>query len=149
MTGPIERIKAMKQIEATIQHYKLDPVKQALFAVGVKGMTIMEVHSIDGETRTMTYRGVTKLIDTIPKFHIRAIVSDENVDAAIGAVLVGAHTGNEGDGMIVISDVNSVTRIRTQETETSDSEFAHDEEATQQATAGSSRWDVPSYQHRW
>ena len=35
--------RAMKKIEAIIRHFKLDPVKEALNALDIQGMTVTEV----------------------------------------------------------------------------------------------------------
>ena len=97
----------------------------------------------------MTYRGVTRKVDAIPCVRVEVIVSDDNVNAVVDAILAAARTGTEGDGSYRVSSVVSVIRIRTGETETSDEEFGHQQ---QQAAGGrwvQSRWDVPSYQHSW
>jgi nitrogen regulatory protein PII len=145
------RNQAMKRIEATVRHFTLDAVKAALGEAGVEGMTISEVRSIDGERRTLTYRGATEIVDAIPKVHVVAIVSDRKVDEVIHAILRTARTGKEGDGNVVVSHVESVTSVQTGETDVDDTAFAtHENRHTQRTAAHApSRWDVPSYQHSW
>ena len=48
----------MKKIEAIIRHFKLEEVKDALNALGVKGMTVTEVRGFGRQKgHTETYRG--------------------------------------------------------------------------------------------
>jgi len=139
----------MKKIEATIQNHKLDAVKNILVRLGVDGMTISEVHNVGDEKRTMTYRGVTRQLDALPKVQIQTIVSDQQMESVVSAILEAARTGAEGDGSVVVSDVISVTQIRTGETKTTDEEFVRHEQKPQPASVTQSRWNVPSYQHSW
>jgi nitrogen regulatory protein PII len=139
----------MKKIEATLQNYKLDEVKDALVQLGVEGLTITEIHDVGAETRMMTYRGVTKHLDAIPKVHIETIVPDRHVTSVVDTIASVARTGKEGDGFVLISDVLSVTQIRTGETKTTDEEFVRHEQKPQPAAVGRSGRDVPSYQHTW
>ena len=63
----------MKKIEAIIQHFKLEAVKQALVDKGVQGMTVGEVSGIGEEKpRTMTYRGTAHTVDSfmVPGNHM-------------------------------------------------------------------------------
>ena len=139
----------MKKVEATIQQHKLVEVKNALQEKGVEGMTITEVHHVGGETRTMTYRGVTRTVDAIPCVRVEAIVSDHKVEAVVEAILQHARTGTAGDGTIVVTEVGRVVRIRTGETEATNTEFARNPLAPVVAPNEQSRWNVPSYQHSW
>ena len=59
----------MKKVEATIQQHKLAEVKDALQEKGVEGLTVTGGHYVGGETRTMTYRGVTSTVDAMPWMH--------------------------------------------------------------------------------
>jgi nitrogen regulatory protein P-II 1 len=139
----------MKKVEATIHQHKLAEVKNALQEKGVEGMTITEVHHVGGDTRTMTYRGVTRTVDSIPSFRVEAIVSDHKVEAVIDTILQRARMGTAGDGTIVVSDVGRVIRIRTGETDASDAEITRNSLAAVVVPSEQSRWDVPSYQHSW
>jgi nitrogen regulatory protein P-II 1 len=145
----IKRRGQMKKVEATIQQHKLAEVKDALQEKGVDGLTVTGGHYVGGESRTMTYRGVTRTVDAIPCVRVEVIVSDQNVNAVIDALLQHARTGTAGDGRIVVSSVASVIRIRTGETETSEAEITHKSLAAAAVPSEQSRWDVPSYQHSW
>ncbi|MDX8407984.1 MAG: P-II family nitrogen regulator [Mariprofundaceae bacterium] len=108
----------MKLIRAIIKPYKLDDVKNALGEVGVSGLTVTEVRGHGRQKgHTELYRGAEYSVDFIPKTEIALVVDDDQVDAAIAAIVDAAKTGKVGDGKIFISPVEKVVRIRTGETD--------------------------------
>ena len=106
----------MKKIEAYIKPFKLDDVKTALAEVGVQGMSVSEVRGFGRQRgHSEVYRGAEYKVDFMPKIKIEVILSPENLEEAVEAILEGARTGQVGDGKIVISDLQEVIRIRTGE----------------------------------
>lgn len=106
----------MKKIEAYIKPFKLDDVKRALAEVGVQGMSVSEVRGFGRQRgHSEVYRGAEYKVDFMPKIKIEVILSPENLEEAVEAILEGARTGQVGDGKIVISDLQEVIRIRTGE----------------------------------
>lgn len=106
----------MKKIEAYIKPFKLDDVKTALAEVGVQGMSVSEVRGFGRQRgHSEVYRGAEYKVDFMPKIKIEVILSPENLEEAVEAILAGARTGQVGDGKIVISDLREVIRIRTGE----------------------------------
>ncbi len=106
----------MKKIEAFIKPFKLDDVKVALAQVGVQGMSVSEVRGFGRQRgHSEVYRGAEYKVDFMPKIKIEVILSAENLEEAVEAILEGARTGQVGDGKIVISDLQEVIRIRTGE----------------------------------
>ena len=106
----------VKKIEAFIKPFKLDDVKTALAEVGVQGMSVSEVRGFGRQRgHSEVYRGAEYKVDFMPKIKIEVILSPENLEEAVGAILEGARTGQVGDGKIVISDLQEVIRIRTGE----------------------------------
>jgi len=105
-----------KKIEAIIREEALDPVKDALHAIGIVGMNIFEIrgHGRQGGI-PLSWRGTSYSMDLIPKIQLNIILSDNNVDKAIEAITKAAHTGKEGDGIIFVYPVEDVVRIRTEE----------------------------------
>ena len=58
----------MKKIEAIIQPFKLDEVKEALKAIGIDGMTITEVRGHGRQKgHKEVYRGQEYNVDLLPK----------------------------------------------------------------------------------
>jgi nitrogen regulatory protein P-II 1 len=107
----------MKKIEAIIKPFKVDEVKEALQAVGVQGMTVIEVKGFGRQRgHTELYRGAEYVVDFLPKAKIEVVVTDSMAEAAVAAITKAAQTGKIGDGKIFISDIAEVVRIRTGET---------------------------------
>jgi nitrogen regulatory protein P-II 1 len=107
----------MKKIEAIIKPFKLDEVKEALHAVGLQGMTVLEAKGFGRQRgHTELYRGAEYIVDFLPKLKIEVVVSDSQLEAALGAITKSAHTGKIGDGKIFVSEIAEVIRIRTGET---------------------------------
>jgi nitrogen regulatory protein P-II 1 len=107
----------MKKIEAIIKPFKVDEVKEALQAVGVQGMTVLEVKGFGRQRgHTELYRGAEYVVDFLPKAKIEVVVTDSMAEAAVAAITRAAQTGKIGDGKIFISDIAEVVRIRTGET---------------------------------
>ena len=106
----------MKKIEAVIKPLRLDEVKDALTALGVQGITIIEAKGFGRQKgHTELYRGAEYVVDFIPKIKIEIVVKDEIAEAAIDAILKTARTGKLGDGKIFVSNIDEVIRIRTGE----------------------------------
>ena len=106
----------MKKIEAIVRHYKVEPVKEALVALGLHGMTISEVRGFGRQKgQTETYRGAEYRVDFVPKVKIEVVVDDGKLTTAVAAIAKAAQTGQIGDGKIFITKLEDVVRIRTGE----------------------------------
>ncbi len=107
----------MKLITAIIKPFKLDDVRASLAEVGVQGITVTEVKGFGRQKgHTELYRGAEYVVDFLPKIKIEAAVSDDQLDAAVEALVNAADTGKIGDGKIFVSSLEQVIRIRTRET---------------------------------
>lgn len=107
----------MKEISAIIKPFKLDEVREALADVGVMGLTVTEVKGFGRQKgHTELYRGAEYVVDFLPKVKIELVISDEQVNPAVDAIIKAAYTGKIGDGKIFIKNVEEVIRIRTGET---------------------------------
>ena len=106
----------MKYIIAIIKPHKLDPVREALTALGVSGMTVTEVKGFGRQKgHTELYRGAEYVVDFLPKVKIEVVMPDGDVDRCVEAIVKAARTGKIGDGKIFVSPVERVVRIRTGE----------------------------------
>ena len=95
----------MKKIEAIIQPYKLEEVKEALKGAGVDGITISEVRGHGrqkGHTEIYRGPGVQALI-FFPKVKVEMVVPDGHLDRVVGALSAAARSGKIGDGKIFVS----------------------------------------------
>jgi nitrogen regulatory protein PII len=99
----------MKRIEAVVQSTNLDSLKHALRTASFATMTISEVNNVGTETRELTYRGVTKTIDAVPKTRIELIVDDERVETAID--MIGQYDPS-ADAWLAVSEVERLVRSR-------------------------------------
>ena len=106
----------MKKIEAVIQPFKLDEVKEALKAIGIDGMTITEVRGHGRQKgHKEVYRGMEYQVDLLPKVKIEMVVAGARVDEVIKTLSESARTGKIGDGKIFVFDVAEAIRIRNDE----------------------------------
>lgn len=106
----------MKKIEAIIKPFKLDEVKEALQAIGLQGMTVLEAKGFGRQKgHTELYRGAEYVVDFLPKLKLELVIADDQVEAALEAIQTAAKTGKIGDGKIFVSDVAQAIRIRTGE----------------------------------
>ena len=64
---------------------------------------------------TELYRGAEYVVDFLPKVKIEVVLSDDQLDAAIDAIVTAAKTDKIGDGKIFVSTVEQAIRIRTGE----------------------------------
>ena len=107
----------MQKIEAIIQPFKLEPVKEALHGLSVQGMTVSEVKGFGRQKGIReVYRGMEYQVDFLPKVKIEIVAPDEKVKVIVEAIIDKARTGRIGDGKIFVFPVTEVIRIRTGET---------------------------------
>lgn len=106
----------MKKVEAIIKPFKLDEVKEALFEIGINGMTVTEVKGHGRQQgHTELYRGAEYVVDFLPKIKLEVVVRDEDVPKVIEAITNAARTGKIGDGKIFVTPIEKIIRIRTGE----------------------------------
>ena len=107
----------MKKIEAIIKPFKLEEVKEALSGLGIEGMTVSEVKGFGRQKgHTEIYRGSEYTVDFLPKIKLEVVLDDDQVEAAVDAVVKAAKTGKIGDGKVFITAIEDAIRIRTGET---------------------------------
>jgi nitrogen regulatory protein P-II 1 len=110
-----ERIR-MKKIEAIIKPFKIEDVKESLAAIGVQGMTVSEVKGFGRQKgHTEIYRGSEYTVDFLPKLKLEIVVSDDQVQSAVDAIVKAARTGKIGDGKVFVLPIHEAVRIRTEE----------------------------------
>ena len=106
----------MKKIEAIIQPFKLEEVKEALKGIGVDGMTVSEVRGHGRQKgHKEVYRGQEYQVDLLPKVKLEMVVPAGRVEEVIKTVVSSARTGKIGDGKIFVYDVAEAVRIRNED----------------------------------
>lgn len=103
----------MKKIEAIIQPFKLDEVKDALQSIGVEGITVTEVRGHGRQKgHKEVYRGQEYTVDLLPKLKVEVVVTTARSEHVIATVTAAARTGKLGDGKVFVYDVAEAIRIR-------------------------------------
>ena len=106
----------MKKIEAIIKPFKLNDVKDALSEIGIQGLSVAEIKGFGRQKgHTEIYRGSEYTVDFLPKIKIETVVADNQVQAAVDAIIRTAKTGKIGDGKVFVTAVEEAYRIRTEE----------------------------------
>jgi nitrogen regulatory protein P-II 1 len=106
----------MKKVEAIIKPFKLEDVREALSEVGIGGLTVTEVKGYGRQKgHTETYRGAEYQVDFLPKVKLDIVVTTEQLERCIEAIISSAATGKIGDGKIFVSNIEQAVRIRTGE----------------------------------
>ena len=112
-----QRGVCMKYIIAIIKPHKLDPVREALTALGVSGMTVTEVKGFGRQKgQTEIYRGAEYETNMVPKVKIEIACASDQAPAVIEAIQHAAETGAIGDGKIFEFELAGALRIRTGDT---------------------------------
>ena len=105
-----------KLVSAVIQPHRLDDVKSALEAAGVRGLTVSEVSGYGRQRgHTEVYRGAEYTVALVPKVRIDVLVVDEDAAGVVDVVVQAAQTGKIGDGKVWVVPVEDVARVRTGE----------------------------------
>jgi nitrogen regulatory protein P-II 1 len=105
----------MKKIDAIIKPFKLEDVKDALGEVGIQGITVSEVRDFDGQKgQKGVFRGNEYSVDFLPKIKIEVVLTDDQLDPAVTAIVKAAQSETVGDGNIFVSSVE-VVGIRSRE----------------------------------
>jgi nitrogen regulatory protein P-II 1 len=103
----------MKKIEAIVQPFKMEEVKEALKNLGIDGMTISEVRG-HGRQRghKEVYRGQEYIVDLLPKIKFELVIQDTRAEEVVECIANAARTGKIGDGKIFVYDLAEAVRIR-------------------------------------
>jgi nitrogen regulatory protein P-II 1 len=108
----------VKLIIAAIKPFKLEEVREALTAVGVRGMMVTEIKGFGTQSgHTEIYRGAEYAVNFVPKVKLEIVVTDSMADEVVDTIQKTARTDKIGDGKIFVLDVESAVRVRTGETD--------------------------------
>jgi nitrogen regulatory protein P-II 1 len=106
----------VKLIIAAVKPFKLEEVREALTAIGVRGMMVTEIKGFGAQSgHTEIYRGAEYAVNFVPKVKLEIVVPDSLADEVVDTILKSAKTDKIGDGKIFVLDVNQAVRVRTGE----------------------------------
>lgn len=96
----------MKEIKAIIRPNKLTTLRDKLMQVpGFPGMTVSKVEGCSAPSRNFPGNLKEELIDFTPKVRIEIVAPDEAVEALVDCITSVSQTGQIGDGLVWIADV--------------------------------------------
>jgi nitrogen regulatory protein P-II 1 len=107
----------MKQILGIIKPARLEAVEQALHGLDhLPGFTLFNGQ---GHARGTGSHHAYAATEWNPDAHdcivLMMYCDDAHAEGIVAAIKTAAHTGNPGDGLIAVSDVDTLVRIRTGE----------------------------------
>lgn len=106
----------MKLVIAFIKPFKLDEVGEALKVAGISGMSVSDISGFGRQSgQTEVYRGAEYEVDYLPKVRLEILVTEQLAVPVVEAIEKSAHTGDIGDGKIIVVSVDDAVRIRTGE----------------------------------
>jgi len=114
----IDKGTDVKLIIAAIKPFKLEEVREALTAIGVRGMMVTEIKGFGSQSgHTEIYRGAEYAVNFVPKIKLEIVVTSDMAEQVVETVAKTAKTDKIGDGKIFVLDVQGATRVRTGETD--------------------------------
>lgn len=106
----------LKKIECFIQPFKLDAIKDALFEIGVEGMSVIEAKGFGRQRGYHENEVPNKKVKFLPKIKLEIVVDEDIVEDVITVIKRLARTGNIGAGKMFVLPVEDAVRISTEET---------------------------------
>ncbi len=105
----------MKEIKAIIQPHMLNKVMDALHECEhFPGVTIGDCQGQGrGRGKGGHFEPNQETIFYAKKVKLEMFCSDAACDHLVGVIRKAAHTGNSGDGIIMVADLSRLIRIRT------------------------------------
>ena len=106
----------MTRVFCYIRPHRLEPVKSAIAALGVTGMSVSDVRGAGNSPETTDWFGGEEGLVALPiRSRVEVVAPDDLTEDIIKAILENAHTGEDGDGKVFVEKITDAIRIRTQE----------------------------------
>ncbi|MGC2573962.1 MAG: P-II family nitrogen regulator [Candidatus Nitrosopolaris sp.] len=104
----------MKRVEAIVRVERLPIVKEHLREIGIGGMTITSVSGWSKQRELhLQWRGLPVSYDLIPRSKFEIIIPDDQLDFVLKTITENARTGEHGDGLIFVTNVEDAINIAT------------------------------------
>jgi nitrogen regulatory protein P-II 1 len=102
----------LKKIEAIVRAELMSNVKERLRELGVAGMTVSTVSGWSKQRELhLQWRGLPVSYDLVPRVKFEIVVPDSQVDDTVQSIVETARTGEHGDGIVSISNVERAINI--------------------------------------
>jgi len=98
-----------RKVVAIVRRSALEPVETALRNSGARGMSICAVKGVGEYANLYDPDWMTSHVK------VEVFTAQANAGPIARAIMAAAHTGQEGDGIIAISPIEELYRIRTQD----------------------------------
>ncbi len=106
----------LTKIDIITRPSKLEPLKDALAAIGVAGLTVSQVYGCGRQKGySEVYRGNQYDINLLPKVKVEIVVCEIPAAEVVKVAKTVCRTGQVGDGKIFIYPLANAVRIRTGE----------------------------------
>jgi nitrogen regulatory protein P-II 1 len=107
----------MKLIKAYIRHRKMDQVYNTLVKAGFCCMTMVECEGTgrysDHEKEHISYK--YPFADAYRVIKLEMLIEAKHVNTVVDLIRQSGRTGYSGDGLIIVSPVDNVYKVRTDE----------------------------------
>jgi len=104
----------MKKLQAIIRASKFEAVKEALHKHEIDFFSFYEIKGYGHQkSDSLSYRGAVYDVGYIARIKIEIIITQGFAKTAIEAITTAAKTGEKGDGLIYVTDLQEVINIRT------------------------------------
>ena len=106
----------MVRVVCYIRPHRLEPVKSAIAALGITGLTVSDVRGTGNSRQEVSRHARWDPVISMPiKARIETVVPEELKEPVINAILENARTGESDDGFIFTEPISDAVRIRTGE----------------------------------
>jgi nitrogen regulatory protein P-II 1 len=107
----------MKEIRAIVRPNRLQRLRDALRAIpNFPGVTIFKAEGFTAPAAVNKRTVKDELTDFTDKLMVCVLVENDMVEAVRRAIFEACHTGQIGDGLVWVVDIESMHRIRDQQT---------------------------------
>lgn len=104
----------MKEVKAYIKHQRVNQVIEALEREGFTDMTLIDVRGITSGLHEEEYKYSLELAQKyMDVIKLELVCADGQATKAMTIIAQAARTGRQGDGLVFVTPVISIVRIKT------------------------------------
>ncbi len=106
----------MVRVVCFIRPHRLEPVKSAIAALGITGLTVSDVRGTGNSQSEQSRHARWDPVISMPiRARIETVVPNDLKEPVIAAIIENARTGDSDDGFIFTEPMYDAIRIRTGE----------------------------------